>query len=322
MTIVSQRGLKRRRVACYGTREMAIDLDDLLVKTSRTFALAIPLLPEPTRRSVAVAYLLFRIADTFEDATTWPSSERIAALKSFSALVQQPPPRTALEEATVAWMSKPPCDHAGYLELLKLTPQVVAELDTMAPGTKEILIRHTVRTAEGMAGVVSRADEKGNLRLQSIQELKEYCYIVAGIVGELLTDCFLHDEPALQRIGPTLKANMAAFGEALQLVNILKDAGDDARDGRVYLPTDVDRADVFALARKDLAQSFAYVAALQSAQAPQGYLAFTALPARLAHQALTAIEQRGPGAKVPRAEVATLMEQLQSDLAAGRSLTA
>ena len=48
-----------------------IDVNDLLVKTSRTFALAIPLLPEPTRREVGLAYLLFRIADTFEDATAW-----------------------------------------------------------------------------------------------------------------------------------------------------------------------------------------------------------------------------------------------------------
>ena len=41
-------------------------LDQLLVETSRTFALAIPLLPEPTRRTVSVAYLLFRAADTLE----------------------------------------------------------------------------------------------------------------------------------------------------------------------------------------------------------------------------------------------------------------
>ena len=44
-------------------------LQDQLVKTSRTFALAIPLLPQPTARQVTVAYLLFRIADTFEDAS-------------------------------------------------------------------------------------------------------------------------------------------------------------------------------------------------------------------------------------------------------------
>ena len=39
-------------------------LEDLLVKTSRTFALSIPPLPEPLRSEVTIAYLLFRIADT------------------------------------------------------------------------------------------------------------------------------------------------------------------------------------------------------------------------------------------------------------------
>jgi phytoene/squalene synthetase len=49
------------------------NLDDLLLKTSRTFALSIPMLPEPTRRHVGIAYLLFRVADTFEDAALWPA---------------------------------------------------------------------------------------------------------------------------------------------------------------------------------------------------------------------------------------------------------
>ncbi len=53
------------------------DLDELLVKTSRTFALSIPPLPEPTRRQVTVAYLLFRLIDTVEDASHWPKQRRV-----------------------------------------------------------------------------------------------------------------------------------------------------------------------------------------------------------------------------------------------------
>ena len=52
-------------------------LDGLLVKTSRTFALSIPVLPEPTRREVTVAYLLFRIADTLEDSTLWSRERKL-----------------------------------------------------------------------------------------------------------------------------------------------------------------------------------------------------------------------------------------------------
>jgi len=63
-------------------------LDDLLEKTSRTFALSIPMLPEPTRRHVGIAYLLFRIADTFEDAALWPRDRRVAALGDLETLLR------------------------------------------------------------------------------------------------------------------------------------------------------------------------------------------------------------------------------------------
>ena len=43
-------------------------MDRLLMDTSRTFAMSIPFLEEPLREEVGLAYLLFRILDTFEDA--------------------------------------------------------------------------------------------------------------------------------------------------------------------------------------------------------------------------------------------------------------
>ena len=61
------------------------DVDDLLQKTSRTFAITIPMLPMPTRQEVGVAYLLFRIVDTFEDATLLaaePSASRPSGTSS------------------------------------------------------------------------------------------------------------------------------------------------------------------------------------------------------------------------------------------------
>ena len=53
-------------------------ITQMLTETSRTFALAIPLLPEPTRGDVTIAYLLFRIADTFEDAAHMADFTHIA----------------------------------------------------------------------------------------------------------------------------------------------------------------------------------------------------------------------------------------------------
>jgi farnesyl-diphosphate farnesyltransferase len=94
------------------------DLDRLLEKSSRTFALSIPLLPPPTRREVSIAYLLFRIADTFEDATRWEPGRRIAALSELVDLLRRPS-RVAAEAAARRWTENPPCEQPGYLELLR-----------------------------------------------------------------------------------------------------------------------------------------------------------------------------------------------------------
>lgn len=299
-----------------------MDLDDLLSKTSRTFALAIPLLPEPTRKAVSVAYLLFRVADTFEDATTWPREERLDALESFVELLELSPSERVAEaqRRSEAWLQRPPVDHEGYLELLGELAPVLAELDTLAPAVSALVLRHTIRTTEGMASVVARADERGNLRLASVPELKDYCYIVAGIVGELLTELFLHDAPALESQHAELTRLMRAFGEGLQLVNILKDVGDDAQDGRVYLPAAVPRAELFALARADLDDANRYVQALQRGGAPRGFLAFTGLSLVLAFAALDRLEADGAGAKVPRQQVMSLFQSLEQQLDSGVAL--
>jgi farnesyl-diphosphate farnesyltransferase len=292
------------------------DFEQLLVRTSRTFALAIPLLPDPLRSEVATAYMLFRVADTFEDATRWPRSRRIEALSDFAALLQAPSAEEASRLAR-AWVAARPVEHDGYLELLGEVPAVIAALDAYGPTPRDAIVRHTVRTAEGMAGWVASGDEQGNLRLATLGDLRRYCYTVAGIVGELLTELFVHGAPSLAPAEAALWADAALFGEGLQLVNILKDAGDDARDGRVYLPPDTSRAAVLALARDDLRAASRYVLNLQTHGAPAGYLRFTALPVLLARATLDRLEEAGAGAKLRRDEVFGWMTKLDRDLASG-----
>lgn len=292
----------------------------LLGETSRTFAMAIPLLEPPLRGRVEVAYLLFRIADTFEDAERWPREKRRRALMDFSAMVLRPAELTAEDLATIArWVADHPCDNASYLELVSETPRVLAALAEFSPLERSAVALHTVRTCDGMARVVASGGEGGRIELESLRELREYCYIVAGIVGELLTDLFLLDAPQLASARDALEREAARFGEALQLVNILKDQRDDARDGRRYLPRDVPTEQVFALARADLAHAGRYLAALQGASAPRGVLAFCALPVLLAAEALDAVEREGPGSKVPRERVFEIAQALERRLDAGEA---
>ncbi|MGH7635843.1 MAG: squalene/phytoene synthase family protein, partial [Gemmatimonadaceae bacterium] len=171
------------------------------------------------------------------------------------------------------------------------------------------VLSHARRTSLGMANFLSRAEEDGHLCMRDLNELREYCYTVAGIVGELLTTLFLKDAPELARERPVLRAHAAAFGEALQLVNVLKDEREDASAGRRFLPPSLSRESVIALARRDLARARLYGDALVRGNAPGGMIAFTALPVELAEATLVRIEQDGPGAKVSRADVLAMLQR-------------
>jgi farnesyl-diphosphate farnesyltransferase len=292
-----------------------VSLDDLLEKTSRTFALSIPVLPEPTRREVMIAYLLFRIADTFEDAAHWPPDERISALADFNALLRSYS-REKAEALSRDWVRREVARHAGYQELMAEVPFVLDAFFALSPGAVDPIRVHVIRSADGMASIVSRTRD-GSLTLHSIPELKDYCYIVAGIVGEMLTELFLLDRPAIASLAPFLRERAATFGEALQLVNILKDSAVDAGEGRRYLPAEVPEAEVFALARKDLGVAGDYIRELQRAGAPRGLVEFTALPVQLAWAALERVEKHGPGSKVSRPEVFLITQRLKRALDRG-----
>ena len=296
------------------------NLDDLLVKTSRTFALTIPLLPEPTRREVTIAYLLFRIADTFEDASHWPRERRIEALGRFADLLESEDlrARAAAGAGEPDWSAAQASTHQGYVELVAEIPAVLEAFATLREPARQEIRTHTARTARGMAEFVARTRDDGTLALRDVADLQGYCYVVAGIVGEMLTELFVLGRDALDPIAPYLHARAARFGEALQLVNILKDAADDAREGRSYLPARVDRSEVFVLARGDLAASAEYVHALQRAAAPRGLVEFTALPVLLARATLDRVEAAGPGAKLQRPEVASIVESMRRALDADR----
>ncbi|MDX1644211.1 MAG: squalene/phytoene synthase family protein [Thermoanaerobaculia bacterium] len=296
----------------------AARIEDLLVRTSRTFALAIPLLPEPTCHEVTVGYLLFRIADTFEDASVhWEREQRQRALGEFAELLRQPSPRAAAD-LVPGWTEPPPSEHDGYVELVADTPLVVAAFLALAPAARETIARHTVRTAERMASFVERADARGNLRLEDLDDLRAYCYAVAGIVGEMLTELFVLGSPELQGSRQFLSERAAEFGEGLQLVNILKDSASDATEGRFYLPADVRRSQIFALARHDLGRAAEYVLELQENGGPDGVVAFTALPVELARATLDRVEKRGPGAKLTRPEVFTIHDRVHGAIAKKR----
>jgi len=289
-----------------------VDFRALLRRTSRTFELSIPLLPEPHCHRLTLAYLLFRVADTLEDAEGKPRDERLAALDELDALLANPDVAVGRELAA-GWLEWEPSGNAGYLELIEAFPDLIEAVMALDESCRQIMLHHTRRTVDGMAAFVRQSGDEGSLRLDSMQALRDYCYAVAGIVGEMITDLFLDDSQRLAPVAETLRQHAAPFGEGLQLVNILKDADDDARSGRCYLPADVDRTEIFTLARHDLDRADEWIAALESVEAAEGMIAFGKLPVMLARATLDTVEHEGSGAKLSREQVARIVKQVDPE---------
>jgi farnesyl-diphosphate farnesyltransferase len=289
-------------------------LDELLRETSRTFALCIPLLPETARQQVTIAYLLFRIADTFEDASHWPVADRREALEGFCALLRSPDANESRRLASV-WSAKGPSHHAGYMKLIADIPLVLDAFAKLSPRAVEVIRDHVIRSSQGMARFVAMTGDR-SLQLANMEQLHAYCYAVAGIVGEMLTELFLLNAPQLSSAAPMLRARAATFGEGLQLVNILKDSSTDASEGRIYIPPKVERADILELARTGLESATEYTLALQSNGASNGIVAFAALPVALAKATLDKMET-STATKIARPAVFRITRQVNQSVARG-----
>ena len=290
-------------------------LEVLLRQTSRTFALCIPLLPDTARQQVTIAYLLFRIADTFEDASHWPVADRLSALEAFCAMLRSGSRQEAQRLATECH-AKGPSPHAGYTELIAEIPLVIDAFMKLPPEAIDVIRNHVIRSARGMAKFVAMTDN-GNLRLADMPQLRAYCYAVAGIVGEMLTELFLLRAPQLRNSASLLRARAATFGEGLQLVNILKDSPSDVSEGRTYIPAGADRAEIIALARADLESATEYTLALQSGGAPHGIIKFAALPVALAQATLDRMEKSSAATKIARPLVFRISRQVNQSVARG-----
>jgi len=67
-------------------------------------------------------------------------------------------------------------------------------------------------------------------RYLDFPNLQRYCHLVAGIVGEVAAQIFGQTDPATTAYAHKL-------GLAFQLTNIIRDVGEDALRGRIYLPS-------------------------------------------------------------------------------------
>ena len=105
--------------------------------------------------------------------------------------------------------------------------------------------------------------------------LAHYCHLVAGVVGEVAAGIFGRTDPATTAYAHKL-------GLAMQLTNIIRDVGDDARRGRIYLPvSELKQFDVKAqeILNRGYSERFTALMKFQAARAHRIYdEAFALLP--------------------------------------------
>ena len=208
---------------------------ELLQGVSRTFALTIPQLPENLRIVVSNAYLLCRAIDTIEDEPALNFEEKKKYCNWFTEIVDKKSDPRMFSDALSPLLS----DSTIVMEheLIKKIDKVLEITHDFDKSQQEVLSRCIKIMSEGMTLFQELETKSG---LKNLKELDKYCYYVAGVVGEMLTDLFcLYIPKELSSKRNEMMKLAISFGQGLQMTNILKDIWDDQKRGVCWLPNDV-----------------------------------------------------------------------------------
>jgi 15-cis-phytoene synthase len=167
-------------------------------RNSKSFSLSLQFLPAPKRRAVWAVYAFCRTADDIVDRAGAPAA-RLAAIDAWEAELHAAYAGRATNPIFVAFADAAACYGVP----------LPAALDLLRGARMDVTVN----------------------RYATYAQLRDYCYLVASTVGVLVT-------PILGALDDEALGDAIALGHAMQLTNILRDVGEDARMGRIYLPAD------------------------------------------------------------------------------------
>jgi phytoene synthase len=171
-------------------------VQDKAARSGSSFYYAFLFLPPPRRAAITAFYAFCREVDDVVDEVSDPS---VAATKL----------AWWRREIGQAWSGQP--SHPVTQALMPHVP------------TYGIRAEHLLAVIDGCEMDLTQT------RYLDFPGLQRYCHLVAGVVGEVAASIFGQTEPATTAYAHKL-------GLAFQLTNIIRDVGDDARRGRIYLP--------------------------------------------------------------------------------------
>ena len=214
----------------------------ILQGVSRTFALNIPQLPAALRDVVGNVYALCRIADTIEDDPALSPAQKRVFSERFVQVAAGRADGAPFSRELGALLSA--SSTGPERDLVANTARVVRVTRGFSPAQRRAVERCVRIMSRGMAEFQQHRAPDG---LDDVPHLNRYCYHVAGVVGETLTDLFCDYSSEIRRRRRDLFPLSASFGQGLQMVNILKDVWEDRRRGACWLPRDVFLAAGFEL---------------------------------------------------------------------------
>ena len=273
----------------------------ILESVSRTFALTIPLLPNGLEKVVGNTYLLCRIVDTIEDATCVdPTTKQELSTLFIKTVLDHSLSEQFVRECLIALINHP---NHNEKDLIENIPRVLRVLQSCDEKQRHAVAKCVQIMSEGMSYFHIRQNQIG---LEGLQEFEKYCYVVAGVVGEMLTTLFALHSPAFAKAISGKESLAIAFGQALQMTNILKDSPEDQLRGVSWKPKGLGQTDLLVIAHQKLEDSLRYICCIPKSE--PGIRQFCFLAFGLAVMTLKQIAQRqtlqgGAEVKLTRGQV-------------------
>jgi farnesyl-diphosphate farnesyltransferase len=194
--------------------------------TSRSFSAVIMELHPELLMVVTIFYLVLRGLDTIEDDTSIKAKDKEDVLRNFDEVLD-----------IDGWTYTKNRPEEKDRELMLHYQCVVTEFKKLKTPYQIIIKDIAKKMGNGMADYCFKS-ENNDFGVDAIAEYDEYCFYVAGLVGEGLTRMFVEAKfgnPALLD-RPHLHNSMGTF---LQKTNIIRDVREDFDDKRIFWPKEI-----------------------------------------------------------------------------------
>lgn len=227
--------MEEHRVRFFICYIISMDLNTLLKHTSRSLYLSAKILPPSIRPAFGIAYLLCRYADTIADTALLPAPRRLYWIEKFPQLVRKP--NTTEQEMLTRELSGT-SDNPYEAALITHLTDCINALEKTDPALKPYIYDVVSAVCEGMKiDLTTFPNEPTQMpgAFNTSAELALYCRLMGGKPGLFWSQLICYSAP-VKRTEETFWEYGEKIGDALQIVNILRDLPKDLQQGRCYFP--------------------------------------------------------------------------------------